>query len=101
MPDRAKALIVISPFLDVTALARLPRTDGRRVLLSRADSLDRVGAVACEGLETLVLEPMADVSQVDELLDGPDDAASAVLGPPHAGCTRRSSVGKTRSRGTC
>ncbi|MFB9315102.1 phospholipase D family protein [Nocardioides plantarum] len=85
LPTTALSWMVISPFLDVGALGRLPRADGRRVLLSRSDTLDRVGRAACRGAETLVLQPMADVADLDELLDADDGRARQAQGPPPRG----------------
>ncbi|PWN04250.1 hypothetical protein DJ010_00930 [Nocardioides silvaticus] len=78
LPDESAAWAVISPFLEVSALRRLPRTSGRRVILSRPDAFDRVGRRACADAETVVLQPMADLASPDESLEesprGPTEA---------------------------
>lgn len=85
MPPQAQSLVVISPFLEKSALDRLPKTGGRRVVLSRVDSFDRVGGAACRGLETHVLQPMADVAEVEELLDAADEEGPRAKGAPSRG----------------
>lgn len=79
LPAESAAWAVISPFLEVSALRRLPRAQGRRVILSRPDAFDRVGRRACAGAETVVLQPMTDLASPDE---SPDDAPE---GPAKAG----------------
>lgn len=69
LPAESAAWAVISPFLEVSALRRLPRANGRRLILSRPDALDRVGRRACAGAETVVLQPMADLASPDESAD--------------------------------
>ncbi len=69
LPATAAGWTVVSPFLEASALRRLPKTDGRRLLLSRSDAFDRVGSDACAGAQTVVLQAMADVADLDELLD--------------------------------
>jgi len=66
LPAESSAWAVISPFLEVSALVRLPQSSGRRVILSRADAFDRVGRLACGGAETVVLQPMTDLAAPDE-----------------------------------
>jgi hypothetical protein len=77
--------LVISPFLTAGAVRQLPRAPGRRVLLSRADSLEQVGREACAGIETRVLQAMADAGDVDEVLDDRDDAQHVVTTVPARG----------------
>lgn len=73
LPSEADAWAVISPFLEASALARLPRAAGRRLLLSRPEAFDRVGRRACGGAETVVLQPMTDLSAPEEAAE--DSAA--------------------------
>lgn len=53
-PDRA---LVISPFLDVTTVRRLPAGS---TIVSRAETFDRLGAAAFSGHDLRVLQPHAD-----------------------------------------
>ncbi|GAA0969933.1 hypothetical protein ENKNEFLB_03904 [Nocardioides aquaticus] len=85
LPERASRLAVISPFLESSALGRLPKTDGRSILLSRTETFERVGRDACGDAETLVLQAMADVVSAEE---DPADAVNtdrATSGPPPRG----------------
>lgn len=77
LPAHADAWAVVSPFLDVSALARLPKATDRRVLVSRPEALDRVGKLACGDAETLVLQPMTDLVSPDEETEDVADAATA------------------------
>lgn len=81
LPASADAWAVISPFLETSALRRLPESSGRRVLLSRPEAFERVGRAAIAGAETLVLHALAD-------LTGPDEAD----GEPTQHLQRRGSV---------
>lgn len=76
LPARADSLVVISPFLDVGSLSRLPDVRGRSVLLSRSDTFDRVGAQAVKSTETFVLQPIADGPEADEAASTPTDGVS-------------------------
>lgn len=88
LPDESAAWAVISPFLEVSALRRLPRATGRRVILSRPDAFDRVGRRACSDAETVVLQPMADLASPEEALE-----ESADLSPDGStGARRRGGV---------
>jgi hypothetical protein len=69
LPESAQAWAVISPFLETSALARLPQAAGRRLLLSRPDAFDRVGRHACAGAETVVLQPMTDLATPEEAIE--------------------------------
>lgn len=89
LPTESAAWAVISPFLEVSALRRLPRASGRRVILSRPDAFDRVGRRACAGAETVVLQPMADLASPDESPDAPAEREGA---PTQAG--RRGEVSR-------
>ena len=57
MPAEADRAVVISPFLDVSTVRRLP---SQTTIVSRPEALDRVGAVALAGHQQLVLQPHAD-----------------------------------------
>ncbi len=66
LPETADTWAVISPFLDVTSVARLPRSGGERILLSRPDTFERLGSRTMADLELRVLQPPADTAQSDE-----------------------------------
>lgn len=82
LPETADRWAVVSPFLDAGALARLPKTGGRRVLISRPDTLTSVGARACHGMDTRVLLPLAEGDALDE--EEPE-AEHSRPGPPPRG----------------
>jgi hypothetical protein len=74
LPAEADDVTVVSPFLDTTALARLPRT-GQLHLVTRAETLDRLGTAALPpNTSTWVLAPDADTPRD---ADQPDDAPAA------------------------
>jgi hypothetical protein len=65
LPDKADALVVISPFLDAGALARLPVAKGATVV-SRDQTFDRLGSKAFSRVrDTMVLQPAADGADAD------------------------------------
>lgn len=66
LPAKADTVAVISPFLDATTVARLPRSGGPRLLVSRSDTLERLGTRALEGLDLRVLQPIADAVHLDD-----------------------------------
>lgn len=86
LPAESAAWAVISPFLEVSALRRLPRAAGRRVILSRPDAFDRVGHRACGDAETVVLQPMADLAAPGEALEESADGSTGAGG--HGGVPR-------------
>ncbi|WP_290370682.1 phospholipase D family protein [Ruania suaedae] len=59
IPERARRVLAISPFLDRTQLARLPRATDR-TLLARPEALDRVGGRALENWHTFTLATTAE-----------------------------------------
>ncbi|MBW9208628.1 phospholipase D family protein [Mumia sp. zg.B21] len=78
LPSTAKAWVVVSPFLESSALTRLPQATGRRIVLSRPDAFDRVGRRVCNGAETVVLQSMTDLATPEEAIDdatGPETDA--------------------------
>lgn len=88
LPAEADAWGVVSPFLERSALDRLPRASGRQFVLSRPDTFERVGRDACGGAETRVFQVMADAADIDELLEDEDrdpEAAVSLTGPPTRG----------------
>ncbi len=81
-PPSADRLLVVSPFLDATAVATMGRAAAERHLVSRADTFARLGGNALVGWSTSVLsrytesgdsetEPGADGVQRDTLDVGP------------------------------
>lgn len=58
-PQRASRVLAISPFLDVTQVRRLPAA-ATRVLVTRAETLDRLGAKEVSGWDTRVLAAAAE-----------------------------------------
>lgn len=67
LPDRADELIVISPFLDAGAMARLPKVKTSTVI-SRDHTFDRLGSGRFpNNVSPMVLQPSADGAEVDEL----------------------------------
>lgn len=69
LPESADTWAVISPFLDVTTVKRLPRTKTPGILLSRPDTLERVGSKALDGVDARVLQPLAETSEPDEAVE--------------------------------
>lgn len=66
LPQRVDRLVVISPFLDAGAVARLPHTPDATVV-SREQTFDRLGAGAFGNqTATMVLQPIADGPFPDE-----------------------------------
>ena len=78
LPAVADTLAVISPFLDVPTVGRLPQAEGPRIVVSRPDTLERLGARAITGVDARVLQPLADTAQPDDASDTP--AATGDLG---------------------
>ena len=72
LPDHVDALAVVSPFLDAGSTSRLPSSRGRRTILSRADTFERLGSAACDGFDLRVLQPLADAASEDEPTDRAD-----------------------------
>lgn len=73
LPAEVDDLVVISPFLDVTAVQRLP-TARRITIVSRDEAFERVGRKNLAAAETWVLQPLADGA-------GPEDAEAATGQP--------------------
>ncbi|CAM3120030.1 hypothetical protein DFJ75_3466 [Williamsia muralis] len=70
LPARADSLVVISPFLDASTVARLPVT-GSSMLVSRDVAFDRIGAGSLTGVEsTHVLQPGSDSPDDPDGADG-------------------------------
>lgn len=65
VPDHADRVLAVSPFLDKATVQRLPEGT---TLVSRGETLDRLGATALDGLDLRVLLPHADAPP-----DAPED----------------------------
>ncbi len=70
VPSSAERIVVISPFLDATTVRRLGRSS---VVVSRAETFDRLGATVLAGHDLRVLQPHADAPPED-LVEQVDDA---------------------------
>lgn len=66
LPDTADTWAVISPFLDVTSVGLLPKSRGKRILISRPDTFERLGSRTLADLELRVLQPLADAANLAE-----------------------------------
>ncbi|KHL18321.1 UNVERIFIED_CONTAM: hypothetical protein LK11_07030 [Mumia flava] len=64
LPEVADRLLVVSPFLDRTTIDRLPDSNDT-VVVSRAETLDRIGRTALEGISTFVLQAPAESDEAD------------------------------------
>lgn len=73
-PASAERLLAISPFLDKTAVARVGALADDKVLVSRPETLDRVGSAALAGWQTQTLQRLAEVA-----LGGDADAPAPAL----------------------
>lgn len=71
---------VISPFLDVSTVRRLASTSAQPLLLSRPETLDRIGAAPLNGVELFVLQRAAE-REVGADLDEPVVASSEISVP--------------------
>lgn len=72
VPARANRCVVVSPFLDVGTVRRLPTGT---TIVSRPEAFDRVGAAILAGHDLRVLQPHADASE-DEIDAASDDAGT-------------------------
>lgn len=75
VPPAADRVLVISPFLDVTTVRRLPAGS---TIVSRAEAFDRLGAAALDGHDLRVLQPHADAPPEDVESDANGDAPKDV-----------------------
>lgn len=73
-PDRGRRLLAISPFLTKQALSRMSKIARDRTLVSRAESLEQIGAQALAGWNINVLQRLAEVDPATDV----DDASKAV-----------------------
>jgi hypothetical protein len=69
MPATADRCLVISPFLDVSTVRRIPAGS---TIVSRPDTFDRLGARALDGHNLLVLQPHAEAPP-EEMEDEAED----------------------------
>lgn len=66
-PDRARRLLAISPFLSKGAVETLAKVSTERVLVSRAETLELIGARVLEGWDVNVLQRLAEVDPSDDV----------------------------------
>lgn len=83
LPDAADSWAVVSPFLDVATVKRLPRVKTGGILLSRPDTLERVGSRALDGVDARVLQPLAEAAEPEEAAE-PSVAGSDLTRGLHA-----------------
>ena len=69
--------LVVSPFLDVHTVRRLANDADQALLLSRPESLDRVGQAAVGGAETYVLQRAAEREVGEDLDEAPAPGGSS------------------------
>ena len=81
MPQSVDRSVVISPFLDVSAVRRLPHGT---TIISRPAAFDRLGATALEDRDLWVLQPHADAPP-EVLDDEADDTTSDQPGEVKSG----------------
>jgi hypothetical protein len=72
VPAQVDRCVVISPFLDVGTIRRLPAGS---TIVSRPEAFDRVGAAVLDGHDLRVLQPHADAPE-DEIDFATDDAGA-------------------------
>lgn len=68
-PDHAQRLLAISPFLSKAALESIGRITTNRTLLSRAETLELIGAQGLEGWSVNVLQRLAEIDPEQDLPD--------------------------------
>lgn len=68
-PDAGSRLLAISPFLTRPAVAELSKVATDRTLISRAESLELIGAQAVDGWYVNVLQRLAEVDPGDDIAD--------------------------------
>lgn len=73
-PKEADKLLAISPFVDKTTSRRLGACTENRLLISRAETLDRLGGEAVRGWASQTLQRLVEV----ELGDEPEEAPASV-----------------------
>jgi hypothetical protein len=66
-PDRGKRLLAISPFLTKPAVSDISTIAAERTIVSRAESLELIGAKALQGWDVNVLQRLAEVDLGDDL----------------------------------
>ncbi|WP_239073100.1 phospholipase D family protein [Sediminihabitans luteus] len=76
-PSDARRLLAISPFLTAKAVGELASISNNRILVSRPETFELLGAATLDGWETTVLQRLAEVQVGD---DGDTPAAALVEG---------------------
>ena len=79
VPAIADRCVVISPFLDVGTIRRLP---AGTTIVSRPEAFDRVGATVLDGHDLRVLQPHADATEEDIDAGTEDDPTAAGTSRP-------------------
>ncbi len=77
-PESGERLLAISPFLTKGSVRELAKVAQQRVLVSRSESIDAVGADTLASWSTYVLQPMAETDP--EQVESADDGGTEVLG---------------------
>lgn len=70
-PASADRLLALSPFLDKTSVSRVSAITSDRVLVSRSEALDRIGATALDGWHTQTLQRLVEVEVGDDVASAP------------------------------
>ena len=73
-PEKAERLLAIAPFVDKSTLRNLGGICGKKTIVSRPESLDRLGLRATEGWQTQCLQRLVEVAIGDDV----DPAPAAV-----------------------
>lgn len=81
-PQSADRTLVISPFLTLGALDSVVPTSEERTLISRPESLDRLGTIPLAGWRTLTFQRTAEVHSDDQLEVSEDSGSGTPLAPP-------------------
>lgn len=70
-PADAERVLAISPFLDKTELRRLAGSSHNRVIVSRPETLDRLGSAAMQGWQSQTLQRLVEVEIGDDVGTAP------------------------------
>ncbi|WP_022919746.1 hypothetical protein [Ruania albidiflava] len=85
LPANPARVLAISPFLSARTLGRIRGTSPQATLVSRAESMDRLGMNRLTGWETTTLHPVAEHGQDDAESVRALDEFTAVVDSPEAG----------------
>ena len=70
-PSAADRLLAISPFLDKTSVSRVAPIANEKLLVSRPETLDRLGSAALEDWQTQTLQRLVEVEVGDDVSTAP------------------------------